>query len=158
MGDAARGGHVLVIGYGNPAREDDGLGPAVAGRIGALGLRDVEVDADYQLTVEDAERIGRADAVVLVDAAADGPAPFRFGPVAPEGGADFSTHALTAGGVVALARELFGARAPVYMLGVRGYSFRMFTERMTRPARRNARRAARFLEGRLRRGFAGGER
>jgi len=37
-------GRVLVLGYGNPAREDDGLGPLIAERIGELGLAGVEVD------------------------------------------------------------------------------------------------------------------
>ena len=142
---------VLVLGYGNPAREDDALGPFVAERIAGLGIRGVEVDMDYQLAVEDAERVSRADAVVLVDAAAEGREPFSFGRVEPTDGLDFSTHALTAGGLVALARDLFDARPPVYLLGVRGYSFRMFRETTTARARRNARRAVRFLERKLRR-------
>ncbi len=47
-------GRVLVIGFGNPAREDDGIGPAVADRLEESGIDGVVVDADYQLTVENA--------------------------------------------------------------------------------------------------------
>ena len=48
------GNRVLVIGYGNPGRQDDGLGAAVIERLEALGLEGVTVDADYQLNIEDA--------------------------------------------------------------------------------------------------------
>ena len=46
----------LVIGFGNPGRLDDGLGPALAARFEAKGLDDVVVDADYQLTVKDNQK------------------------------------------------------------------------------------------------------
>lgn len=141
---------VLVLGYGNPAREDDALGPLVADRIGEMGIPGVVTDSDYQLAVEDAHRVSQADKVVLVDATVEGDTPYRFQAVEPEPGADFSSHALTAGGLAALARDLFGSRTPVYLLGVRGYSFRMFREKMTARARRNARRAVRFLADKLR--------
>ena len=36
-----RAARVLVIGYGNPGRWDDGLGPALAAELGGLGLPNV---------------------------------------------------------------------------------------------------------------------
>ena len=45
---------ILVIGYGNPGRLDDGLGPAVASAMEEFNLPGVSVDSNYQLTVEDA--------------------------------------------------------------------------------------------------------
>ena len=45
---------VLLIGYGNPGRLDDGLGPALAAAVEKLAIPGVTVDADYQLNVEDA--------------------------------------------------------------------------------------------------------
>jgi hydrogenase maturation protease len=144
---------VLVLGYGNPAREDDGIGPCVADGIAALEIEGVEVDTGYQLAVEDAEAVSRHDAVVLVDAAVEGPEPFSFQRVEPAGGHEFSTHALSAEGVVSLSRELFGSTSPVWLLGVRGYSFRMFEETMTVEARRNIGEAVSFLAGKLRMGL-----
>ena len=140
---------VLVIGYGNPAREDDGLGPLVAGRIAALGLPGVLVDSDYQPAVEDAAAVAEHEEVVFVDASVDCRAPFSWAPVAPESIDAFSSHALTPARVVGLARELFGARARAWVLGVRGYSFRMFREGATARGKRNARRAVRFLKRKL---------
>jgi len=74
MNDAAT---VLVIGYGNPGRRDDGLGPALAERLQELRLPGVDVDADYQLTVEDAAAAAEHDVVVFADAAQAGPEPDR---------------------------------------------------------------------------------
>ena len=140
---------VLVLGYGNPAREDDALGPWVVDRISALSLEGVDVDSDYQLAVEDAAAVAEHDAVVFVDASVDGPAPFSWTRVEPVAEEAFSTHALSAGRVVGLARDLFGSSAAAYLLGVRGYSFRMFREKATAAGARNARRAARFLARQL---------
>jgi hydrogenase maturation protease len=148
-------GRVLVLGYGNPAREDDGLGPLVALRIDKLGLEGVDVDSDYQLTVEDAAAVAEHDAVVFVDASVDGPEPFSWTRVDPVAEDAFTTHALTAGRVLGLARELFGALGEAYQLGVRGYSFRMFREETTARAARNARRASRFLARRIEAGLDG---
>lgn len=146
---------VLVLCYGNPAREDDGIGPMVALRIQELDLPGVEVDSDYQLTVEDAAAVAEHDAVVFVDAAVDGPEPFSWTRVEPVADDAFSTHALTAGRVVGLARELFGSRGEAYQLGVRGYSFGMFREEPTARAVRNARLASRFLARRIGAGLDG---
>lgn len=43
---------ILLIGYGNPGRGDDGLGPALAAAIEAMELPGVTVEADYQLMVD----------------------------------------------------------------------------------------------------------
>ena len=59
---------ILLIGYGNPGRSDDGLGPALAAQIAALGLAGVTVDIDYQLTVDHAALIATQDVVVFADA------------------------------------------------------------------------------------------
>ena len=53
----ADGGDVLVIGYGNPGRMDDGLGPATIDELEKLAIDGVDLDADYQLTVEDAAAV-----------------------------------------------------------------------------------------------------
>ena len=42
---------ILVIGYGNPGRLDDGLGPAFAERIQAMELPSVTVESNTSLTL-----------------------------------------------------------------------------------------------------------
>jgi len=138
---------LLVIGYGNPGRLDDGLGPALAEALERQGLDGVTVEADYQLTVEDAEAVARHDAVVFVDASVDGPAPFAFQPVTPAQGmpVHFSSHHLEPPDVLALARDIFGATVPGYVLGIRGYAFDAFGESLSPDAETNLSAALGFL-------------
>ena len=59
---------VLVVGYGNDLRSDDGAGRVAASRIEALALPNVAVRSQSQLTPELALDITRSDVVVFVDA------------------------------------------------------------------------------------------
>ena len=59
---------ILVIGYGNPLRCDDGVGPQIAKGIAAWGMPNVEAIAVHQLTPELAETLATADIAIFVDA------------------------------------------------------------------------------------------
>jgi hydrogenase maturation protease len=143
---------VLVIGYGNPGRLDDGLGPALAEALQAMNLPGVTVDADYQLTVEDAELAARHAFVVFADAAVRGPEPFALRRVAPASEADFSTHSVEPGAVLTLSRQLFGGDPQAYTVAIRGYSFGGFGESLTPAAQRNLAAAVAFMQDSLRNG------
>ena len=62
---------ILVVGYGNDLRSDDGAGRVVASQIEAMALPDVFVRSQSQLTPELVLDITRADLVVFVDANVD---------------------------------------------------------------------------------------
>jgi hydrogenase maturation protease len=149
MADASN--RLVVIGYGNPGRLDDALGPAVAEVLAGMSLAGVSVLSDYQLNVEDAAAIAEHDAVVFVDAALSGPEPFTFQRITPAVGAEFSTHAVEPGELLALSRDLFGADRPGYVLAIRGYDFDEFGERLSRRALANMAAAIQFLVALLRR-------
>jgi hydrogenase maturation protease len=137
---------VLVFGYGNPGRQDDGLGPAVVEALEKTGLEGVTLDANYQLSVEDAALVAEHDVVVFVDADAAGPAPFWFGAIEPADDVmSFSTHSVRPEAVLALARGALGGTTAGYVLGVRGYAFDEFGEALTEGARRNLEAALAFL-------------
>ncbi|HUO09249.1 MAG TPA: hydrogenase maturation protease [Phycisphaerae bacterium] len=66
---------VLVIGYGNPMRTDDGAGPAVASLL-AHSLRsspNCRCDTAHQLVPEHAEELLYAPRVLFIDASVDVP-------------------------------------------------------------------------------------
>ncbi len=143
---------VLIIGYGNPGRLDDGLGPALAEMVDAEQFDGVTVDANYQLNVEDAAQVAEHDVVVFADAAITGKGPFWIKRIPPGGhGAGFSTHSLDPHSVLGLAKELFGARPRAYLLGIRGYDFDEFGERLSEAARANLEEAFRYVEQAVRR-------
>jgi hydrogenase maturation protease len=59
---------VLVIGYGNTLRNDDGAGQIVAEIVQSWKIPQVFTLATHQLTPELAENIAHADLVIFVDA------------------------------------------------------------------------------------------
>jgi len=146
---------VLVIGYGNPGRQDDGLGPHFAERVQALALPNVTAESDYQLTVEDALTIANHEVVIFADADIEGPAPFTLSRLeAQADGSSLSSHTLSAGSLLGLTRTLYGAAPQAYLLAIRGYAFDMFEERLTPQAQANLEAALEAVEPLLRAGFA----
>lgn len=156
---ATRQTKFMVIGYGNPGRRDDGLGPALAAALEELHLPDVAVEANYQLTVEDAAMVAAHDVVIFADADVAGREPFSFRgiPTARDDGTgrprsenvdhpSFSTHSVTPEAVLALAAELFRGRPEAYVLGIRGYEFNEFSETLSERAAGNLAAAVRFLQ------------
>jgi hydrogenase maturation protease len=59
---------ILVIGFGNTLRRDDGLGPLIAEEISRWNCPDVRSIAVFQLTPELAVPVSAADLVIFVDA------------------------------------------------------------------------------------------
>lgn len=136
---------VLVIGYGNPGRLDDGLGPACAEAIERMAIPGVTADADYQLTVEAAAAVAGHEYAVFADASVNGPEPFVFRPVHPPGRGCFSAHLLEPEDVMAMARDLFQAKTKGYALAIRGYAFDAFGETLSTKGLQNLGAALRFL-------------
>ncbi|MEI7902377.1 MAG: hydrogenase maturation protease [bacterium] len=146
---------IFVMGYGNPGRLDDGLGPAFAERIQALAIPGVTVDSDYQLSVEDVATIIKHDIILFADASVDGREPFDLQPLAAQhGGLGFSSHTLSAGALLGLAKDLFGASPQAYLLAIRGYDYDEFGERLSEHAQTNLDATVASLEPLLRNRFA----
>jgi hydrogenase maturation protease len=113
---------LLVIAVGNPARGDDGLGPALLERLAAEGLEDVELLLDFQLQVEHALDLVGREAVLFVDAtkAAVG---VQLSPVAPAEALPALSHALTPAGVLHVARRLGQEVPDAWQLAIEGEAF-----------------------------------
>ena len=130
-------GNVLVLGYGNPGRMDDGLGPAFAEAVGGMGLPGVRAEANYQLTVEDAALAAEHEFVIFADAAVSGPEPFSLQPVRISADIAFSSHILAPENIMTMAYTLFKAQPAAYTLAIRGYRFDEFGEVLSAGAMRN---------------------
>ena len=102
-----RGG-LLVIGYGNTLRCDDGVGPKVAAAVEALKLPGVRTLICQQLSPELAEPVSHADRVVFVDAAVDAPKEVQLHPLKPGESSQLMAHAADPRTLLALARDVFG--------------------------------------------------
>lgn len=119
---------VLVIGYGNPLRGDDGVGCIVAEEV-AKYLCDpeskIQVIACHQLNPELAEAVADTRAVIFVDASVELKAgevkvaavtPDRFSPAA-------ITHQMQPSALLATASELFGQAPPAIAVLIGAKSF-----------------------------------
>ncbi len=61
--------HVLMVGYGNPLRGDDGLGWAAAEYLAAQPWTEgIEILVEHQLNPELAEIVSQADLAIFIDA------------------------------------------------------------------------------------------
>ena len=149
MSASLAGSRVLVLGYGNPGRQDDGLGPAVAERIEALGWSNVTAQDNYQLNIEDALDVADHDVVWFVDAARAGASPFSIEKLARAATLEFTSHLVRPEAILAMAHQYYGASPEAFLLAVRGYEF-AFIEALTPAAADNLRSAVEMLIERLR--------
>ena len=141
---------VLVIGYGNPLRGDDGVGCVVAEEI-AKRICDpqsqVRVVACHQLNPELAEAIADTRAVIFVDASVDlKPGEVQISTVAPD---QFSpagiTHHMKPSALLATASELFGQAPPAKAVVIGAASFDMGMQ-LTPQVRGAVTRAMKLIE------------
>lgn len=109
---------ILVLGYGNTLRSDDGVGPLVAETIAGLQLPGVETLVAGLLTPELADPISRAGTVVFVDAAVDAPREAQLRPCAPAESSQIMAHAADPKTMLALARDVFGHTPQAYLLTI----------------------------------------
>ncbi len=137
---------ILLIGYGNPARCDDGLGPALAEKLETSSMQGVTIESDYQLTVEDAHDVSQHDIVIFADAALKGEEPFSFHEIRPRPPTGIGTHSIDPEAVLHFARVMFQSKARAYVLAIRGYRFDGFGERLSERAERNLKEAFQFIE------------
>jgi hydrogenase maturation protease len=137
-------GPILIIGYGNTLRGDDGLGPAVAA---AFAGREPQIRsvAVQQLTPELAEAVAAAGAVIYVDAQIGLMPAVVVTEVGAETLAPLPTHVADPRGVQALAWDLFGRAPPAWLVTVAGVNFEL-GETLSATAQRHAAEARGCIE------------
>jgi hydrogenase maturation protease len=148
MHDALHTLRILVLGYGNPGRQDDGLGPAAAAAIATMSWPGVTTSDNYQLVLEDAIQVAAHDIVWFVDAARDGDAPCRVQSVSPALDTTFTSHLLKPESLLAIAQQQFGKCPQAVLLGIRGYEFD-FLEGLSGRARANLACAVALMRHRI---------
>ena len=148
---------MLVIGVGNPYRNDDAVGLVVARRIRELNLRDVMVIEASGEGASLLEAWQDADSVILIDAVSSGAAPgtiHRYDIHAqnlPAQLFNHSTHSFGVAAAVELARALNHLPQHLIVYGIEGKDFNVGTiltpevEEAASCAVQKVRQDARFL-------------
>ncbi len=145
---------VLVYGYGNPGREDDGLGIEMAKMIQAwidkheLGC--MTTDSNYQLNIEDAEKISEWDIVVFIDASKDEDLhEFICKDVEPsDAKVEFTMHAVSPSYVLHLSEKLFNKSPETHVMAIKGYEWD-FKEGLSDSAKLNLEQGFQYLTRKL---------
>lgn len=132
---------VLLYGYGNPGRQDDGLGKAMVDLAtqwaNEAQIEYIDFDANYQLQVEDVTLMEGKEMVIFVDASIDESVTnFKFEKITPDSGITFTMHAVSPGFILSLYQKLYGNPPPSYLLHVRGYEWEL-SEKLTEKAEQN---------------------
>ncbi len=127
----------LLIGYGNPGRGDDGLGPEFAKWASAQALPGLDVIVDFQLKVEHAISVASASRVLFVDACTDSEEAFSLSQLTPSEAIHIDSHSLHPTAVLSLARLLFDATPPAHVLAITGTRFEMLHDELSMVAHRN---------------------
>ena len=117
-------GKVLVIGYGNAMRSDDGVGPWVASAIASWGAEGIEAIAAHQLTPELADPISRARLAIFVDARpAEAGESVEVRELDPSEAPAPSGHLGDPRSILALARSVFGRSPRGWLVAVPASDF-----------------------------------
>ena len=118
-------GRLLIIGYGNPLRGDDGVGWQIADPLARLAGDSATVLTVHQLTPELAEPISGADLVVFIDACYEGrPGTWTCETIRPDPNPSHEfTHYLTPANLLTYTRAVFGDHPKALLISVAGRSF-----------------------------------
>ncbi len=123
---------ILVLGWGNPSRGDDALGPEFVARARDLspppGAPAVEWLTDFQLQVEHAlDLVGRSH-VLFVDASVACEPPFRIEPLRSAADHALTSHAMAPQAVMQVFERIQGhAPPPCTLLAIRAHAFALGT-------------------------------
>ena len=141
---------ILLYGYGNPGREDDGLGNVFVEQmekwVAENNIEGVEFDSNYQLNIEDADTISDKDIVVFVDASEEDIEDFFIDRVDPsEAKIEFTMHASSPAFVLNLCNQIYNKNPETYLIHIKGYKWE-FAEGISNKARENLNKAVDFMK------------
>lgn len=113
--------NTLLIGIGNNARQDDGLGWIFLELIEKEGFNTDNLVYKYQLMVEDAELISGFDSVIFIDACKSAlENGFTFERIYPAEEVSFSTHSVPPNQILNLCETIYGKTPKAYLLKIHG--------------------------------------
>lgn len=137
-------GEILVLGYGNTLRRDDGVGPLVAEAVSRWGRAGLYALALPQLLPELAHRLSCVDLAIFVDAAAGSPE-VHLQPLAPIPCKPSLDHCSEPRWLLSLTQEVYGRCPPAWLITVPAADL-SFGEGLSPQARKGMEAALQQLE------------
>ncbi|MCB2219313.1 MAG: hydrogenase maturation protease [Bacteroidetes bacterium] len=144
--------NILIYGYGNPGRQDDGLGNAMIEKleswVKSQKMKGIHFDSNYQLNIEDAAEIAKRDLVIFVDASTEDIDDFILTQVNASTDVAFTSHAASPGYIVGLCKDIYKTIPPTWLLHIRGYEWE-FKEGLSTKAKQNLEDAYELMKEKL---------
>ena len=118
--------NTMIFGIGNSARQDDGLGWAFLDEVEKSEKFKGELHYRYQLNIEDAETVSEAEQVLFVDANSETlKESCVFEECELNGEITYTSHALEAGAIMALCKDVYDKQPKAYVLRIRGFGWEL---------------------------------
>jgi hydrogenase maturation protease len=140
----------LVIAYGNPYRNDDGVGHYIASEIQKWAdeekIDKITIITAYQLDIDMTEDISFAESVFFLDAHIEEYSPeLVINKIEAKKSNGFTTHVFTPSDLIALVNQLYNKDPSAMLISVPGYDFDM-GEELTPETKKQADRATEKLK------------
>ena len=118
---------VLVLGYGNPSRGDDALGPLLLDYIQQhLDTSQLEVLTDFQLQIEHALDLQNRELVLFIDASVACAQAFDFVELHATKDKSYTSHAMSPTAVLQVYQSITDtAPPPAFLLSIQGLHFEL---------------------------------
>ena len=143
---------LLVYGFGNPGRRDDGLGIKLVEKLEKWAIEEeylqLYFDSNYQLNIEDAFELKQYDFVLFADASQEDMDDFIISRVEASAKVDFTTHSVSPSYLKYIAEDLFGYSPQVYLLHMKGYEWQL-EEGLSEQAEKNLYKSLLFTQNLL---------
>ncbi|HHH53299.1 MAG TPA: hydrogenase maturation protease [Bacteroidetes bacterium] len=140
---------ILIYGFGNPGRMDDGLGYETVKMLeewtAKNGMSNISFDCNYQLNIEDAYEISKKDIVIFVDASKEEIDDFAFTTVNRNSKMSFTSHEASPGYIYYLCESLFNKSPKTYLLHIKGFKWD-FKQGISKIAKENLYKAVSYLK------------
>jgi hydrogenase maturation protease len=140
---------ILIYGYGNPGRKDDGLGCKFVDLFSVwskdLNFSNIDFDCNYQLNIEDAHTLSEKDLAIFVDASQEEIDSYILTEVSESSDISFTSHEASPGYIYYLCNDLFGKSPKTYLLHIKGYDW-SFQEGLTDKAESNLMSSLNFMK------------
>lgn len=134
---------ILIYGIGNPGRQDDSLGVAFATKFEEWATSinlSIDIDYNFQLSIEDAARISGHKLVIFVDASKEKIEDYCLTRIQPVPSSTATTHSISPESILFLCKELFDLQPAAFIVHIKGYEWE-FGEPLTEKAQNNLAKA-----------------
>jgi hydrogenase maturation protease len=122
---------VVIIGYGNPSRGDDALGPRLIEQLEQTQQENKQQSAyelitDFQLQIEHATDLQARNLLLFIDASHAATPPFEFSKLTAQKDHSYSSHSLSPTTLLSVFEQVYQqAPPPAYLLSIPGYQFEL---------------------------------